>query len=100
VSWDHIFTDPANGGELGRHKLFAFEKISSGKTKSVEYNSPKQPVQVVSVDGLDDRYKKPYRESVNLKCVVFADLTFWANDGIAQNECAHLRDDLVASNKK
>ena len=100
VAWDHIFTDPADGSELGRHSLFVFERIASGKTKSVEYNSPKRPVQVVTVGGLENANEKPFRESVALKCVVFADLTFLVVDGVQRSECERLRDDLINSNKK
>ena len=90
LAWDFVVMDLVNNKELGRHHLISHEKVkpTESRTLSVKaYSGPSKVINAGSVAGQPD--SSP--ERVQIRCVLYADGSWWKDPSVKENECEYFR---------
>lgn len=77
VFWEYQFHDPANPQFVARRQFLCGVNISPGKTKELDGFSLSGPSEVVNVKTLGDNPSNPFKESVVINRIEYADGTVW-----------------------
>jgi hypothetical protein len=92
MAWDYVFSDPVTRNELKRHSFSSFEQVSVGETKWIRLeHSPRNPPQMVTLEGLKKDQRSPFDERIEIKCLLYTDGTGWRSPDAEPKTC----DDLV-----
>jgi hypothetical protein len=91
MTWEYIFIDPGSNKEIAAHRFFSYEKVATNKSFALRGKSALPPSKVVSVQGLEKDRRSPYFERVEIKCVMYADGSFWKHPSAKPRDCAHLK---------
>lgn len=96
VVWEYVFTATATERELVRLQFRTPAKVGAnqrltlvGKTLSNPLPFPK----VVSVEELGKENENPYREHVEIKCVLYSDGSWWRDPRVLESDCESLIKD-------
>src|SRR5689334_23735436 len=81
VFWEYQFHDPANPDLVARRQFLCGVNIPAGKGKELEGFSVAGPSEVVNVKTLADNAAKPFKESVLINRVEYADGSIWQRKG-------------------
>ena len=81
VFWEYQFQDPASPDSVARRQFLCGVNIAAGKGKELEGFSVSGPSEVVSVKTLADNAAKPFKESVLINRVEYADGSIWQRKG-------------------
>lgn len=77
IDWDYVFTDPATGEEVGRHRFTSDEKIGPGKQGGVTVYIAAPPARTISVDVLNSKERDTVAGRVEVVRVLYADGAVW-----------------------
>ena len=99
VAWDFIFTDAANHKELARHSLANLQQITVNEKKTLRFTTQATPPKLVSVGGLEKDQRRPFTESVNIQCLLFADNSVWEQPKSRGGACDDLQRWIVRRKK-
>ena len=91
VDWEYLFRDPDTKKELGRHRFISTRRAKPGETLTLAAPSPSPPSRVVSAAALDKK-RRPFEESVVVRCVAYADGAFARREGAPETDCDGLRE--------
>ena len=91
VDWEYVTTDPVSGAELGRRQVINYQEVRPGEVTTLRVDYPSPPSNVVTPEGLGEDERSPFRSSAEIKCVLYADATVWADTGGEGKACAELR---------
>lgn len=91
LAWDFIFTDGATGRELLRYRLAKLQGIATRRKKTVRFTTRLSPPKVVSARALEKSGSSPFRPTVALQCVLFADDSTWQAPLASDPPCNTLR---------
>jgi hypothetical protein len=89
-AWDFIFTEPATNVEQLRHSFANVQKIEAGQKKTARFNTALSPPKVVDAAALGKDPKTLFRESAQLRCVLFADGSTWELPNAIGKPCDRL----------
>jgi hypothetical protein len=81
IFWEYQFQDPANPDLVARRQFLCGVTIAAGKGKELEGFSVSGPSDVVNVKTLADNAAKPFKESVLINRVEYADGSIWQRKG-------------------
>lgn len=95
-SWEHIFSAIDSGKELKRHRFYHPFPFQTGKTKKVRREVKTPPTELISIENLKKNGRSPYRESIQINCILFDDNSTWSNALASPTECDNLRSDIKA----
>lgn len=91
IVWEYVLNDPGSKKELGRHQFYSYEKISGREQATLRGKSTAAPSKVVTVQGLEKDGRSPFDESVEIRCVMYADGTWWIHPSAGEFECFNLK---------
>lgn len=91
VLWEYVVTDPDSRKELGRHRFYSREKIGEREQATLRGKSVSAPSKVVSAKGLEKDGRSPFDESFEVRCVMYADGSWWAHPSAGETECFSLK---------
>lgn len=91
VAWEYTFIDPGSNEKLDAHQFYSYELIPANSSFTLRSKSRVPPSKTVSVQGLERNKRSPYIEQVEIKCVMFADGTFWRYPSATARDCAVLK---------
>jgi len=77
VFWEYQFQDPANPQFVARRQFLCGVSIAPGKSKDLEAFSLSGPSEVVNVKTLGDNPNNPFKESVVINRIEYADGIVW-----------------------
>ena len=89
-AWDFIFTEPTTNVEQLRHSFANVQKIEAGQKKTARFSTTLSPPKVVDAAVLGKDPKASFRESAQLKCVLFADGSTWELPNASGKPCDRL----------
>ncbi len=89
--WEYIVSDPGSGKELGRHRFYSYKKVSANKKATLRGRSRNAPSKVVSAAGLEKDKRSPFDERVEIRCVMYADGSWWMHPSVRESECLNLK---------
>lgn len=92
IIWEYVFNDPGSKKELGRHQFYSYEKISANENATLRARSSSGPSKVVTATGLEKDARSPFDERVEIKCVMYADGSWWIHPTSGQFECLQLKN--------
>jgi len=75
--WDYVFTDAADGREVGRRQFASEERIAPGKKKEFAFFVSSPPAQTVSAHALNRKEREGLSEEIVLVRVLYEDGTVW-----------------------
>ena len=91
IAWDYSFIDPGSNEELASHRFFSYDLVPANSSFTLQVKSRVPPSKVVSLQGLEKDRRSPYIERVEIKCVMYADGTFWRTPAAKPGDCAYLK---------
>lgn len=97
VIWEYVFTGSVDDKELVRLQFRTPLKIGVNKSATLRGKSLEPPrlPKVINVSELEKEGDPPYREHVEIKCVLYADKTWWRDTKVLLSDC-----DSLVNNKK
>jgi hypothetical protein len=98
VVWDYVFVRAADDNELGRFRILSRSSIGPDKSKLLSAQTLKHPplkevLGVVNVKDLEKKDVPLYSEKVEIKCIVYADGTWWRHSTMTDRDCGSLIKD-------
>jgi hypothetical protein len=98
VVWEYVFVRVANGKGLGRLRFFSRSSIRPDKSKLLSAQTLERPplTEVSMVVDVRDSGKEavpPYSEKVGIKCILYADGTWWRHPTMPRGDCESLIKD-------
>lgn len=91
VAWEYSFIDPGSREKLDSHQFYSYELVPANNSLVLRSKSRQPPSKTVTVRGLEKNKRSPYIEQVEIKCVMFADGTFWRYPSATAADCALLK---------
>jgi hypothetical protein len=91
VAWDYVVMDLANNRELGRQHLTSDEKVKAGATASLRARSYSAPSKTVSAESAKPGQQDAAPERAEVRCVLFADGSWWKDPAARENECEYFK---------
>lgn len=89
--WDYVVSDPASQRVLGRHRFHTREKIGGQERATLRGRSPVAPARVVTAQGLEKDKRSPFEERFEIRCVVYADGSWWTHPSPGRFDCHGLK---------
>lgn len=77
LQWSYVFTDVLTRKEIVRHEFDSRTQIRPGRKKNLSAFTRGSPPAVIDAKELSANGNKPWRESVVIERVEFADDTIW-----------------------
>ena len=77
IFWEYQFLDPADPQIVARRQFLCGVNIAPGKSKDLEGFSLSGPSEVVNVKTLGDNSNNPFKESVVINRIEYADGKVW-----------------------
>jgi hypothetical protein len=95
VVWDFIFIGTADDREVARLQFRTRANIAVNKISTLtgESLAPPRLPKVVKVEEIEKERESPYRERVEVKCVLYADGTWWPQSKVMDSKCENLVKD-------
>ncbi len=90
LSWDFIFTDPANNAEVLRHSFANIQPIDAAKHKTIKFTTQLSPPRIVNAADIAKNSSTFLRSAV-LQCVLFTDGSTWENSNAGGKMCDRLQ---------
>ena len=96
VIWEYIFADPKSHKEIGRRRFYRPHsdephlKIQKDQSTTLSAISSLPPTNVISVKELGNDKPAPYLERAEIKCVRYADGSWWKPTTARASECEEL----------
>lgn len=90
--WEYVLRDPVSKKVLGRHRFYSYEKVGANKNATLRGRSSSPPSKVVSAGGLEKDARSPYDERAEVKCVMYADGSWWRHPSAREAECFDLKN--------
>ena len=75
--WEYQFEETADASNIARHQFLCGVNIKGGKDKELLAWSATGPNGAISIDSLANKAESPYRESVRINRIEYADGTIW-----------------------
>jgi hypothetical protein len=96
VAWDYVFV-AADGKELGRLRFLSRSSIRTDNSKLLSAQTLEDPpltqLRVVNVSDLGKDPASLYSEKVEIKCILYADGTWWRYPTMPRSDCENLIKD-------
>ena len=98
VVWDYSFARADDDKELGRLRFLNRSSIKPGKSKRLSSQTLERPPlsevsMVVNARDLGKKEVSPYSEKVEIKCILYADGTWWRHPTLLRGDCESLLKD-------
>lgn len=98
VVWDYVFIRAADGKVLGRLRFPSKSSIRPDKRKLLSAQTLERPPltevsRVINVRDLGKEEVLQYSEKVEIKCILFADGTWWRHPTMPMTDCENLIKD-------
>ena len=98
VVWDYVFVRAADDKELGRFRFLSSSSIGPDKSKLLSAQTLERPSltavsMVVNAGDLGKEVVRPYGENVEIKCILYADGTWWQHPTMPRSDCESLIKD-------
>jgi len=90
VAWEYLVLDAGNNQEIGQHTFWSLAKIKADKSVTLEGKSPSPPSSVVSATAVEKDGHSPFLDRAVIKCVMYADGTYWKNPKGGDDDCVRL----------
>jgi len=92
VVWDYVFVRTADGKVLGRFRFLSKSSIRPDKSKLLSARTLERPPltegsMVVNVTDLGKGVVLQYSEKVEIKCILYADGTWWRHPTMPMSDC-------------
>lgn len=98
VVWDYIFVRADDDRELGRRQFLNRSSIKPGKSKRLSSQTLERPPlsevsMVVNAKDVGKKVVSPYSERVEIRCILYADGTWWRHPTLTSGDCESLMKD-------
>jgi hypothetical protein len=95
VVWDYVIIGTGNDNEFARLQFRNHTKVAVNGTATLTGKSltPPRFPKVTNVQELEKEGDTPYRERVEIKCVLYADGTWWRHPKVMESDCESLMKD-------
>ena len=92
VVWDYVFTGSGNEKEFTRFQFRNRAQATAGGSRVIIGRSLQRPQfpKLANIEEMKKEGDSPYREHVEIKCVLYADKTWWRQPGVMKSECESL----------
>jgi hypothetical protein len=89
VVWEYVIIDTGNDNEFARLQFVNRAKVAVNGTAILNGRSLVPPFfpKVINVQELEKAADTPYRESVEIKCVLYVDGTWWKDPRVIESDC-------------
>lgn len=95
VVWEYVFIGTGNDNEFARLQFRNRVKVAVNKTALLTGKSLAPPPfpKVTNVRELEREEGTPYRERAEIKCVLYADGSWWRHPQVIESDCESLVSD-------
>jgi hypothetical protein len=96
VVWEYVFTATANQREFVRLQFRTPAKVDANKRLTLVGKTLLEPLplpKVASVEELRREDENPYREHVEIKCILYSDGSWWRDLRVLESDCESLIKD-------
>jgi hypothetical protein len=102
VLWEYVIIDAGNDNEFARLQFVNRAKVAVNGTAILNGKSlvPPRFPKVVNVQELETAADTPYRDHVEIKCVLYADGTWWKDPKVMESDCESLLSDKKRQGSK